>query len=148
MYAQWFEPRWKRGAAPLVLMHGGGMTGVQYETTPDGRDGWLNFFLRRGWTVHNADAVERGRAGWAQFPDIFRGEPVFLAQPEAFERFRIGDGPGSFAKRETLEGSQFPVDLRSARASDRAALDVDRRCDHGCLYRIGGSQLPLRAGGA
>jgi pimeloyl-ACP methyl ester carboxylesterase len=110
MYAQWFEPRWKRGAAPLVLMHGGGMTGVQYETTPDGRDGWLNFFLRRGWSVHNADAVERGRAGWARYPDIFRGEPVFLAQPEAFERFRIGDGAGSFAKREMLEGNQFPAE--------------------------------------
>jgi pimeloyl-ACP methyl ester carboxylesterase len=110
MYAQWFEPRWKRGAAPLVLMHGGGMTGVSFETTPDGRDGWLNFFLRRGWTVHNADAVERGRAGWAQFPDIFRGDPVFLAQQDPFERFRIGDGPGSFAKREVLEGNQFPVE--------------------------------------
>lgn len=109
-YAQFFVPRNVRGAVPLLLMHGGGLTGVTYETTPDGREGWLNFFLRRGWTVHNADAVERGRAGWAQFPDIFRGEPVFLAQHDAFERFRIGGGPGTFARQEVLPGSQFPVE--------------------------------------
>lgn len=113
-YAQWFEPRVVRGAAPLLMMHGGGLTGVTYETTPDGREGWLNFFLRRGWTVHNADAVERGRAGWAQFPDIFRGEPIFLAQHDAYERFRIGGGPGTFARKEVLPGSQFPVEAYDA----------------------------------
>lgn len=109
-YAQYFIPSYLRGAAPLLMMHGGGLTGVTYETTPDGREGWLNYFLRRGWAVYNADAVERGRAGWAQYPTIFKGEPVFLAKHDAYERFRIGGGPGTYAKREVLEGSQFPVE--------------------------------------
>jgi len=34
-------------------------TGVTWETTPDGREGWLNYFLRKGWAVYNSDAVER-----------------------------------------------------------------------------------------
>jgi len=112
MYVQYFLPANEKGAYPLLLWHGGGLTGVTYETTPDGREGWLNYFLRKGWSVYNSDAVERGRAGWAQYPDIFKGEPVFLTTANPFERFRIGDGPGSYdpdpGKRRLMPGSQFP----------------------------------------
>src|SRR6266704_5554406 len=114
MYVQYFLPANENGIYPLLLWHGGGLTGATYETTPDGREGWLNYFLRRGWSVYNSDAVERGRAGWAQYPEIFAGEPVFLTIANPFERFRIGQGEGSWspdpAKRKVLQGSQFPVD--------------------------------------
>jgi hypothetical protein len=96
MYVQYFLPANEKGAYPLLMWHGGGLTGVTYETTPDGREGWLNYFLRKGWAVYNSDAVERGRAGWAQYPDIFKSEPVFLTTANPFERFRIGDGAGSY----------------------------------------------------
>jgi pimeloyl-ACP methyl ester carboxylesterase len=113
MYVQYFLPANEKGAYPLLMWHGGGLTGVTYETTPDGREGWLNYFLRKGWAVYNSDAVERGRAGWAQYPDIFKGEPVFLTTANPFERFRIG-GPNSYdldpAKRKPLPGSQFPTE--------------------------------------
>jgi hypothetical protein len=114
MYVQYFLPANEKGKYPLLMWHGGGLTGVTYETTPDGREGWLNYFLRKGWAVYNSDAVERGRAGWAQYPDIFKGEPVFLTTANPFERFRIGDGPNSYdpdpAKRKVMAGSQFPVE--------------------------------------
>ncbi|MBR1148257.1 esterase [Bradyrhizobium sp. AUGA SZCCT0431] len=114
MYVQYFLPAVEKGAYPLLMWHGGGLTGVTYETTPDGREGWLNYFLRKGWAVYNSDAVERGRAGWAQYPDIFKSEPVFLTTANPFERFRIGDGAGSYnadpAKRKLLPGNQFPND--------------------------------------
>src|SRR5690606_11946088 len=42
MYVQYFVPEPLRGRLPLLLWHGGGMTGVNWETTPDGREGWLN----------------------------------------------------------------------------------------------------------
>jgi pimeloyl-ACP methyl ester carboxylesterase len=113
MYVQYFVPQDERGAVPLLLWHGGGLSGVTYETTPDGREGWLNYFLRRGWAVYNSDAVERGRAGWTQYPSLF-GEPVFLPVGNPFERFRIGDGAGSYAddsaQRRVNAGSQFPVE--------------------------------------
>jgi pimeloyl-ACP methyl ester carboxylesterase len=110
MYVQYFLPANERGAYPLLMWHGGGLTGVTYETTPDGREGWLNYFLRKGFSVYNSDAVERGRAGWAQYPDIFKGEPVFLTTANPWERFRIGDGPydPDPAKRKPMPGSQFP----------------------------------------
>jgi pimeloyl-ACP methyl ester carboxylesterase len=98
---------------PLLMWHGGGLTGVTYETTPDGREGWLNMFVRAGWDVYNSDAVERGRSGFAG-PDIWPAEPNFLTTANPYERFRIGAGAGSFdrdpVKRKPLPGNQFPAE--------------------------------------
>src|SRR5258706_11441155 len=96
MYVQYFLPAGRKGQLPLLMWHGGGLTGVTYETTPDGREGWLNYFVRKGWDVYNSDAVERGRSGFAS-QDVFKGEPLFLPKNEPFGRFR-------------MSGSQFPVD--------------------------------------
>ena len=113
MYVQYFLPQNRNGKLPLLMWHGGGLTGVTYESTPDGRDGWLNMFVRKGWDTYVSDAVERGRAGFAP-PDVWPSEPTFLTFQDPFERFRIGDGVGSWnpdpAKRKVLAGSQFPVD--------------------------------------
>ena len=49
MYVQYFLPQNRKGKLPLLMWHGGGLTGVTYETTPDGREGWLNYFIRKGW---------------------------------------------------------------------------------------------------
>ncbi|NYE24050.1 esterase [Pigmentiphaga litoralis] len=114
MYVQYFIPQAPKGAVPLLMWHGGGLSGVTYETTPDGRQGWLNDFLRRGWPVYNSDAVERGRSSWpATAKPVWEGEPVLVTAANAYERFRIG-GPDSWsddpAKRKLLPGSQFPAD--------------------------------------
>ena len=114
MYVQYFIPQNQRGALPLLMWHGGGLTGVTYETTPDGREGWLNYFIKKGWAVYNSDAVERGRSGWAMYPDVFKSEPVFLTKEDPFVRFRIGTGPGSYhkdvARMKTRPGTQFPLE--------------------------------------
>ena len=111
MYVQYFLPQTKHGKYPLMLWHGGGLTGVTYESTPDGRDGFLDMFVRKGWDTYDSDAVERGRAGWAP-PEVFKGEPVFTPLGFPWETYRIG-APGSFnadpTKRVTYPGSQFPV---------------------------------------
>src|SRR6516162_10098194 len=69
MYVQYFLPQNRKGKLPLLLWHGGGLTGVTYETTPDGRDGWLNYFIRIGppgsW---NDDKAKRTTYPGAQFP--------------------------------------------------------------------------------
>jgi pimeloyl-ACP methyl ester carboxylesterase len=113
MYVQYFLPQNRKGKYPLLLWHGGGLTGASFETTPDGREGWLNVFLRKGWDVYISDAVERGRSGFAS-SDIWNGEPIFLNTADPFERFRIGTGQGSYdpdpARRQVLPGNQFPVE--------------------------------------
>ena len=47
---------------PLLLWHGGGLTGVTWETKPDGKPGWQMYFINAGHDVYVSDAVERGRA--------------------------------------------------------------------------------------
>lgn len=112
LYAQYYIPRNQKGKYPLLMWHGGGLTGVTWQTTPDGREGFETFFLRQGWAVYNSDAPERGRAGWAMYPEITKTDPVFLTKENPYERFRIGDGPGSYnkdpAKIKPLPGNQFP----------------------------------------
>ena len=46
-YCQYFIPEDARGL-PILLIHGGALTGACWETTPDGREGWANRLLRRG----------------------------------------------------------------------------------------------------
>jgi hypothetical protein len=50
MYVQFFLPQTRKGKLPLLMWHGGGLTGVTYETTPDGREGWLNCSSARAGT--------------------------------------------------------------------------------------------------
>jgi pimeloyl-ACP methyl ester carboxylesterase len=110
MYAQYFLPQNRKGKLPLLLWHGGGLTGVTYETKPDGSPGWLNYFLRQGWDTYVSDSMERGRSGWT---DAFKDDPVFLPLNDLWERFRIGP-PGSWnddkGKRAIYPGVQFPLD--------------------------------------
>ncbi len=63
MYVQYFLPANEKGIYPLLLWHGGGLTGATYETTPDGREGWLNYFLRKGWSVYNSESNADAPAG-------------------------------------------------------------------------------------
>jgi pimeloyl-ACP methyl ester carboxylesterase len=112
MYAQFVRLQDPRARYPLILAHGGGLTGVTYETTPDGRPGWQMAFLRAGHDVYVTDAMERGRAGWARFPQILPGEPVFRAMGEGWGLFRIGPAEGwniDPGARRAFPDSRFPV---------------------------------------
>lgn len=112
MYVQYVRLAAPKARYPLLLMHGGGLCGVTYETKPDGQPGWQSWFLHAGHDVYVADAVERGRASWARFPEIFQGEPHFRTKAEAWELFRIGaDGSwrGSAQDSAANSGTLFPT---------------------------------------
>jgi hypothetical protein len=47
---------------PLVFWHGHGQTAKTWETTPDGREGFQNIFLRKQYGVYLIDQPRRGRA--------------------------------------------------------------------------------------
>lgn len=107
IYAQEYRLAEPRHSYPILLWHGGGMTGAQWEATPDGRPGWVWRFLQAGYDVFLADAPERGRASWAMFPQVYRQAPIFRSKEEAWRLFRIG---ADYANRQPYEGQQFPVD--------------------------------------
>ncbi len=109
-YLRQVEPEFE---TPLMFWHGGSMTGAVWENTPDGRPGWHNFFLTSGFDTFLCDAVERGRAGWSAYPQIYKDEPVFRTQNDVWNMFRFGQAGGyrsEQSERHPFEGIRFPVD--------------------------------------
>jgi len=48
---------------PILFNPAAGHSARVYDTTPDGREGWLTLFVREGFAVYGVDRVNTGRAG-------------------------------------------------------------------------------------
>lgn len=59
---EFFLPKNDKGKLPVVMIHGGGQTGVNFLMTPDGREGWALNFVRKGYPVYVIDQAARGRS--------------------------------------------------------------------------------------
>jgi hypothetical protein len=86
---------------PLVLWHGAGQFSKTWETTPDGREGYQNIFLRRGFGVYVIDQPRRGNAGRSMVQSTIAPTPD---EQLWFGMFRIGLWPSYFP------GVQFSKD--------------------------------------
>ncbi|MGA2821951.1 MAG: alpha/beta fold hydrolase [Bacteroidales bacterium] len=86
---------------PLVFWHGAGQFSKTWETTPDGREGYQNIFLRRGFGVYLIDQPRRGNAGRGTVSTTITLTPDEQAW---FDTFRIGIWPDYFP------GVQFSKD--------------------------------------
>ena len=78
---------------PLVLLHGFGQFSKTWETTPDGREGFQNVFLRRGFGVYVIDQPRRGNAGRSTQPLNLTPTPD---EQTWFSIFRVGIWPDYF----------------------------------------------------
>lgn len=89
---------------PIVMLHGAGQSSRTWESTPDGREGFQNIFLRRGFATYLVDQPRRGLAGRSSV------EGQVVPRPDEqlwFNQFRIGIWPNYF------KGVQFPQDAAS-----------------------------------
>jgi len=68
MYVEYFIPEVRAHATPIVMFSGGGQSGLNYTGTPDGREGWMQFFVRRGYAVYVLDQPSRARS--AHQPEV------------------------------------------------------------------------------
>jgi len=64
LYAEFQIPAKQTHPWPIVMIHGGAQTGTNFTGTPDGREGWAQFFLRQGYAVYVVDQPGRGRAAY------------------------------------------------------------------------------------
>jgi hypothetical protein len=65
MYVQFQIPATKkRNAAPVIMVHGSTHTAACLESTPDGREGWYPYFVRKGISTYLVDQAGRGRSGF------------------------------------------------------------------------------------
>ncbi len=69
MYVEVLRPRRITHRYPLVLIHGAGQTGTNWLGTPDGRQGWAQYFLTRGYVAYIVDQPARGRSAWHRSVD-------------------------------------------------------------------------------
>jgi len=89
---------------PIAFLHGNQQFSKTWQTTPDGREGFQNIFLRRGFPVYLIDQPRRGGAGRSTAPMVM--EPA-LEDQTWFDIFRVGIWPNYF------QGVQFPRDPES-----------------------------------
>src|SRR5256885_15686734 len=69
IYVEYMIPQRLRHRTPVVMVHGGSQSGTNFTGTPDGREGWAQYFVRRGYAVYVVDGVGRGRsANWSDVP--------------------------------------------------------------------------------
>ena len=60
---------------PMVFLHGYGQSRMGWMTTPDGREGWSDMFLRKGHSVWLIDQPRRGEAGQTSVAGTMTIEP-------------------------------------------------------------------------
>jgi pimeloyl-ACP methyl ester carboxylesterase len=130
MYVRYMVPQGGEGQPPVVMIHGATLTGKTWETTPDGRMGWDEYFVRKGHPVYMPDQVGRGRSGFNQaiYNNVRAGAVAPPSQPEllrfadenVWTNFRFGSKPGV-----AFEDNQFPVTAVDE-LSKQAVPDMNR----------------------
>src|SRR5262245_65960680 len=64
MYVQYQVPSDADRHVPVVMVHRCCLSSKTWETTPDGRMGWNEYFVRKNRAVYMADQVSRARSGF------------------------------------------------------------------------------------
>ncbi len=115
MYVEYMVPLEVSGV-PLVMLHGATLSGKTYDTTPDGRMGWYEYFVRQGHPTYVPDQISRGRSGFdpAVFNDVRNGILPPSELPAVFQQnqtinwttFRFGPESGV-----AWNDGQFPVEF-------------------------------------
>ena len=61
-YVEYQIPKNRIHPYPIVMIEGGGQSGSNFTGTPDGREGWAQYFVRQGYAVYVIDQVGKGRS--------------------------------------------------------------------------------------
>ena len=115
MYVQYQIPMKGDAHVPVVMVHGCCLSSKTWETTPDGRIGWSEYFVRKDRPVYLADQVSRARSGFdaTSFGEIKAGRRPASQLPNiinathqvAWAVFRFGPTFGN-----PFPDEQFPVE--------------------------------------
>jgi len=68
MYVEYMVPREVLHPYAIVMVHGGGGQGLDWMSTPDGRPGWADYFVRAGYRAYVVDRPGHGRSPF--HPDL------------------------------------------------------------------------------
>jgi pimeloyl-ACP methyl ester carboxylesterase len=144
MYVEYQIPVKQTHRWPIVMVHGLGQTGTNFTATPDGREGWAQYFLRQGYAVYVVDTPGRGKSAYDAdgygplvAPDIENVQRRFVA-PERYNQWpqaRLhtqwpGQGKPGDAVFDQFFASQVPSiqdrTLQTSLATDALIALVDK----------------------
>ncbi|WP_206175519.1 alpha/beta hydrolase [Variovorax sp. RKNM96] len=144
------------GKWPIIMVHGSEQTGANFLGTPDGRPGWVWYFVSQGWPVYVIDQPGHGKSGYfpetygvqAASPQPARVQGLFagpeLTQPTAWPEAPLHTqwpgGAGS-GKRGNEAFDQFMASQVANVPEHKRALALTRRALGELLGRIGPSIL-------
>lgn len=111
---------------PFVMWHGYGQSAKTWETTPDGREGFQNIFLRRGYGVYLVDQPRRARAGRSTQPVILTPTPD---EQKWFDIFRLGIWPEFFPGVQFSQNPEALEQYFRQMTSDTGPIDIDVNAD-------------------
>lgn len=111
---------------PLIFWHGHGQSAKTWETTPDGREGYQNIFLRRRFPVYLIDQPGRGRASRSTKPMNLTASPD---EQLWFGIFRLGAYPDFYPgvqfSKDTNALNQFYRQMVPNAGPYNAQLNID-----------------------
>ena len=84
MYVEYRIPAKQTHPYPIIMVHGGTRSGANWTGTPDGREGWAQYFVRRGYAVYVVDQPGRGRSAYV--PEVY-GPPRLANAESAQQRY-------------------------------------------------------------
>ncbi len=108
-YVEWQIPSDRR-RLPMVMVHASSTK--TWDTTFDGREGFRNIFLRRGFPVYMTDLPRTGRAGQGCAPTAYT--PRADNDQASFTIWRLGLWLPGDPTPEFYPGVQFPMNDPSA----------------------------------
>ena len=111
-YVEFQIPRRRTQAYPIVIIPGAAQTATNFTGTPDGREGWAQYFLRRGYAVYIVEQPGRGRSGYQAevdgpqaklhtqwpgtgvagdplFDQFFASQVPFVQKPEVIQKLNV-----------------------------------------------------------
>ena len=102
IYVEVLAPKKQRRPYPIVLIHGAAQTATNWMGTPDGREGWAEYFVEQGYVVYMIDQPMRGRSAYHPGDGATR---MFTAENEQFQ-FTAIESDGTWPGRE--KHTQWP----------------------------------------
>ena len=111
---------------PLVFWHGYGQSSKTWETTPDGREGFQNIFLRRGFGIYLIDQPRRGKAGRSIQPGTLAATPD---EQRWFQIFRLGIWPDFFPEVQFPQTPEALDQYFRQMTPDTGPIDINVNTD-------------------
>ncbi len=145
IYVEVVAPKEPRHTYPLVLFHGSAQTATNWMGTPDGRRGWADYFVGKGYVVYLVEQAMRGRSAWhpndgatgmftaQELERLFTGVSAAGTWPQAKKH---SQWPGSGAKGDPVFDAFYATQVETVISSEDTER-VNQAAGVALLDRIG-----------